>query len=451
MRPPKSSDEYRYNPMTGVKTDFAIIQKRFVETGSVRYENFAEIWRDMKMSLIFSGRQSDGEVREFTESCLELAKSHILPPNEFQVQVGGLYLMYALYFKQLFEPKVKVCVTIDDWAQIQNLLAEIRLQKHYDIEYIYWKLRHNNVFQFVAHAIPQSGLLPLPVEDTDGAAQQSRDATDELQQIQQDHSMVTEIMEGDAIDQLSAIHDQYHRVKCAMLGPHAKEPQASLNMIDSNVVQYITKKITTFEFWKKNRAGKRLSRRRHDSGPTTSESEADSETERGPSSPRKSGNMGRVRAEIKARAMSASFEVSRSRRHRQVRTESSFEDSPRVSTGKRSMTETSEDEANMSKTDSREMDSTFSPDQAKLISMPSFSHLEETNQTKRKVGRKSKIPSEIKSSKKADKQKPHTEGKKQTRKRSKKKQKVNETQSVSQDTVYDPEHSVKTETETAPL
>jgi snRNA-activating protein complex subunit 1 len=61
---PKRSEIYAYKPMTGVKTDFSTLLKRFVETGSVRYEQFAEVWRDMKMPLMFSGRQSDGEVRE---------------------------------------------------------------------------------------------------------------------------------------------------------------------------------------------------------------------------------------------------------------------------------------------------------------------------------------------------------------------------------------------------
>jgi len=60
----KRVHDFIYSPMTGVQTDFLALLKKFVDSGSVRYEKFAEIWRASKMILIFSGRQSDAEVRE---------------------------------------------------------------------------------------------------------------------------------------------------------------------------------------------------------------------------------------------------------------------------------------------------------------------------------------------------------------------------------------------------
>ena len=56
--------DYVYRPMTGVQTDFSTLLKQFIDTGSVRYEKFAELWRASKMPLIFSGRQTDAEARE---------------------------------------------------------------------------------------------------------------------------------------------------------------------------------------------------------------------------------------------------------------------------------------------------------------------------------------------------------------------------------------------------
>ncbi len=43
------------------------------------------------------------------------------------------------------------------------------------------------------------------------------------------------------LQQLSAIHEQYHQMKCALKGEDATLPDGSLNIIQANLVQYITK------------------------------------------------------------------------------------------------------------------------------------------------------------------------------------------------------------------
>ena len=53
-----------YAPEKGVKTDVETLLKKFEETGSVRYEQFNTIWKQMKFPLIYSGRQSERECRE---------------------------------------------------------------------------------------------------------------------------------------------------------------------------------------------------------------------------------------------------------------------------------------------------------------------------------------------------------------------------------------------------
>ena len=53
-----------FNPAAGAKSDFEKLLGRFTETGSVRFEEFSAIWVQMKMPLIFAGRQDDRECRE---------------------------------------------------------------------------------------------------------------------------------------------------------------------------------------------------------------------------------------------------------------------------------------------------------------------------------------------------------------------------------------------------
>ena len=48
----------------GVLEDFEAFTERFTATKSVRYEHFLDIWKEMRMTLMFAGRQSDQECRE---------------------------------------------------------------------------------------------------------------------------------------------------------------------------------------------------------------------------------------------------------------------------------------------------------------------------------------------------------------------------------------------------
>ena len=56
--------EHPWTPWAGVRSDFGKLLKLFSDSNSVRYEQFAEIWRELKMSFIFTGRDSEKELRE---------------------------------------------------------------------------------------------------------------------------------------------------------------------------------------------------------------------------------------------------------------------------------------------------------------------------------------------------------------------------------------------------
>lgn len=55
---------YYYQPDIGIKHDFEMLLQRFTDIGTVRYESFAVVWRDMNLSLFCAGRQSQVEARE---------------------------------------------------------------------------------------------------------------------------------------------------------------------------------------------------------------------------------------------------------------------------------------------------------------------------------------------------------------------------------------------------
>lgn len=53
-----------YQPEIGIKQDFETLLQRFSEQGTVRYNSFAEVWRDMNMALFCAGRNNQMEARE---------------------------------------------------------------------------------------------------------------------------------------------------------------------------------------------------------------------------------------------------------------------------------------------------------------------------------------------------------------------------------------------------
>ena len=64
-----TSKKYTYSPTQGVKSDFENLLQRFTETGTVRFSNFSEIWREMNFSAYCAGRQTLREAREVNFPC----------------------------------------------------------------------------------------------------------------------------------------------------------------------------------------------------------------------------------------------------------------------------------------------------------------------------------------------------------------------------------------------
>lgn len=86
---------------------------------------------------------------EFCEEVLQIAKLFMLPPNRFKTQLGGLYLLYGLYYKLPCD-NMKVRVTLSDWKEIVELHNNIKDENHTDANYIISKMIHDDVFYHCA-------------------------------------------------------------------------------------------------------------------------------------------------------------------------------------------------------------------------------------------------------------------------------------------------------------
>lgn len=138
--------------------------------------------------FFISGTHSNHENRSFTRLSFTIAYRYILPPYSFQIRVGGLYMIYALYNTQLVWPKEKVihvsilslflmklddsalpvkkiwnmrniqlivCFTqiriaLKDWNDVQKLITEAKSCQHLDVVYILKRLLSAKAFYFTA-------------------------------------------------------------------------------------------------------------------------------------------------------------------------------------------------------------------------------------------------------------------------------------------------------------
>uniref|UniRef100_T1J8G1 snRNA-activating protein complex subunit 1 n=1 Tax=Strigamia maritima TaxID=126957 RepID=T1J8G1_STRMM len=213
----------------GVRTDFEELLRRFQKTKCVRFEEYAKVWREMKLSYIFSGHENGIELLTFTEECLNIALSYCLPPHSFQWRTGGLYLLYSIYFKQPNSPKVKIRITTTQWKEILNLMQEVVQQQHHDIHFVYWRLRQYNAFSFVAFPKQMAPYLKTK-NDNDSS------------RCFLESSALKDMIDEDYCTPLEEIHQSYVNTKKELY-----PMDFSLTMVQEDLFSVLVKKIENFE------------------------------------------------------------------------------------------------------------------------------------------------------------------------------------------------------------
>lgn len=307
-----------YNPANGVRTDYETLLQKFTETESVRYEEFAAIWRDMKFSLLFAGRQDDREVQDFVDECFKIALKFCLPPHNFQIRVGGLYILYGIYCTQPTVKRRKIRVTQDIWNKILEFQSEAHQQEHLDVEFIFHKLRYHEAFQYCA---TESYMYPNKSDTV-------VDVTTR-EEFREEQSMFYELFSTDVLEQLAAVHQHYHHMKVALENQkniaqgetETDMPAKSLDVIQQDLVPGITKALIHYQ--EKRKALKRVKKTMAE----TEESEGDLEEEDYSVFLRMGEGTSR-QASVKNKAFKKLAKSSKSRRHRQTLGDASEKESP---------------------------------------------------------------------------------------------------------------------------
>ncbi|XP_062433035.1 snRNA-activating protein complex subunit 1 isoform X2 [Rhea pennata] len=287
----------------GLQADCEALLGAFQEADTVRFERFAELWRERRFYAIFYGRIRALERNKFTKKALELVQQYFLPPYTFQIRVGALYLLYGLYSTQLCQPKQKIRIALKDWPEVQRFQQDLIESQHYDAAYIFRKLRVDRAFHFTA--------MPKLLNYRTKKKIQEHEFKEEFKDPS---NRVNSLITNDVLEELMNIHDHYQKMKC-VISADKSQPDKALSLIKDDFVVNLKDITLEHQEWQQKRMKLFLNAKEDDEIPNRKEE--------GTSLASEGSERASALAKIKYRSYSAVAEASKSRRHRQVKLESS--------------------------------------------------------------------------------------------------------------------------------
>ncbi|XP_026858757.2 snRNA-activating protein complex subunit 1a [Electrophorus electricus] len=274
------------------KTDCEELLGRFQQTMSVRYEEFAAIWKTMDFSSVFYGYTTRHEKRAFSRLAFATVYNYFLPPYSFQIRVGAMYMLYGLYHTQLVWPKEKVWIALKDWVHVQRFVSDAFSCQHLDVVYIYQKLVSERAFLYTA--------MPKPLAFDAKRRFFNKNINEEFQ----DHpSRVPKLVNINVLEEIANVHAHYERIKKGL------SMSSSVSVTLLNLTGQLQKCALEFQQWQeKNTKTKKKG----------TDVQAKKNTEQLESSRRAA-----TLASIKSKSYTQLSKASKSRRHRQVEMDTS--------------------------------------------------------------------------------------------------------------------------------
>uniref|UniRef100_A0A8C6ZVF7 Small nuclear RNA activating complex polypeptide 1 n=1 Tax=Nothoprocta perdicaria TaxID=30464 RepID=A0A8C6ZVF7_NOTPE len=224
-----------------LRADCEALLGAFQEADTVRYERFAELWRQRRFHAIFYGRIRALERNKFTKKVLELAQQYLLPPYAFQIRVGALYLLYGLYSTQLCQPKQKIRIALKDWPEVQKFQQDLIESQHYDAAYVFRKLRVARAFHFTA--------MPKLLNYRTKKKIQENEFKEEFKDPS---NRVNSLITNDVLEELMNIHEHYQKMKC-VISADKSQPDKALSLIKDDFVVNLKDITLEYQEWQQKR------------------------------------------------------------------------------------------------------------------------------------------------------------------------------------------------------
>lgn len=285
---PLYSDFY-YGPLV---KDVEELLARFQQADTVRYEVFSAVWREMKLSDVSFGIGRAGNMKRFARTTLATAIKYFLPPYNFQIRVGGLYLMFGFYHTQLAVPKVQIRISLRDWPSVQNFLRDSADSGHLDVIYIYRKLTAAKAVHYTA----------MPHYLTFRRQRRPAKEPPVCAEFLGRTAAVQELLSSDFIEELSNIQSRYEKLK------EVAEVGSEVSMVHRNLPACMSDTLLGFHNWQ---------RKAFPQPGGADNSDSDDEKDEEKLSRAESSSRARLLSSIKQKSFRGVQEASKSRRHRQ--------------------------------------------------------------------------------------------------------------------------------------
>jgi len=193
----------------------------------------------MNFSLVFYLLE-DEEVPAFLESAYSITRGFLQSKFQFQVRVGALYLLYALYSQQPLNGtnRIKIKFTPEMWTEFVDLIVEVKEQEHHDTNFIFYQLYASKAFHLVAH--PEIVIMNKERNKINTtASSQLRES------ISLDNYLDPNLLRG-----LEEIHRKYQAVKSdltnSLNGNESILVTNQLHMSNSNLLSDVATQFTQF-------------------------------------------------------------------------------------------------------------------------------------------------------------------------------------------------------------
>ena len=212
----------------------------FEKEGGPRFSVFTKVYKCQQFGCIFNGRESYRDLYEFTEELFHAVKIYVAPtmqnnkPNNTLMRYAGLYMMYALYFKQPCRPRVKLRMTLEEVTSLVALVEQARSDCHWDVVYAWSKLFTSHAFHYTAMPTQMGIEMAIQLE------QKKKSENLSSRGVQSEYFTSREF--SGQMKNLRKSHSKYTRMKLALANP--TDPiEKSLFFIDKNLLENINQSI----------------------------------------------------------------------------------------------------------------------------------------------------------------------------------------------------------------
>ncbi|ORX41919.1 hypothetical protein BCR36DRAFT_363385 [Piromyces finnis] len=142
-----------------IENDLRYLLQEFIKLKSLKFKDFVNLWEELDFTLIQFICTDKNYRNKYLMGLYEIPISYLIQFNNAYMDIGNLYILYMLYYTQPNAfPKVLIKITQYVWIKLCNINEWAKKHNLYDTMYIFYKMKYDQIFEFVAYCKGQEGL-----------------------------------------------------------------------------------------------------------------------------------------------------------------------------------------------------------------------------------------------------------------------------------------------------